>query len=265
MALSLTDQSYWDSVWSFTGEHLREAPFIGAGVHEAHLMSLFRAHLRPGGRFLEVGAGGSAWPAHVAAQLGAEGWGIDFSRGGLSIAAACAARDGVRARLVEGDFFDADKLPTRSFDVVYSGGFVEHFPDAQPLMRRFAELLAPGGVVVTAVPNLDGVNGSLQRLCDRECFERHVVFTPATLDAAHALGGMRPAEPARFLGVMDLGSVNFSRVASRLPGPALKLIWAALSGSRRASETLAGRLGKSHGGRIFAPGIIGVYDRQSSE
>jgi SAM-dependent methyltransferase len=262
MALSLTDQSYWDSVWSFTDEHLREAPVVGDGLHQRHLMECFRRRLRYGDRFLEVGAGGSAWPAHVAAHLGADAWGIDFSHGGLGIAAACAGRDGVRVQLVEGDFFDASKLPAGTFQVVYSGGFVEHFPEAAPLMQRFAELLAPGGVVVTAVPNLDGVNGLLQRLCDRDCYQRHVVFTPASLDAAHELGGLVPVEPAQFLGVMDLGSVNFSRLASRMPAPALKLLWAALSSSRRAGEELASRLGQSHGGRVLAPGIIGVYARR---
>jgi SAM-dependent methyltransferase len=261
MPLSLTDQSYWDSVWSFTDEHLREAPVVGAGLHQQALMQIFRRRLRPGTRFLEVGAGGSPWPAHIASRLGAEGWGIDFSRGGLGIAAACASRDGVRVRLVDGDFFDREKLPAGAFEVVYSGGFVEHFPDPLPLMQRFAELLAPGGVVVTAVPNLDGVNGLLQRLCDRECYDRHVVFTPASLDHAHALGALVPVEPARFLGVMDLGSVNFSRLAARMPAPALKLIWAALSSSRRAGEELASRLGKNDGGRVLAPGIIGVYRR----
>jgi SAM-dependent methyltransferase len=259
MALSLTDQSYWDSVWSYTGDHLREAPIIGADLHQAYLAERFRCHLRPGGRFLEVGAGGSAWPAFIAARFRAEAWGIDFSRGGLALAAACAGRDGVKVRLVEGDFFAADRLPKAAFDVIYSGGFVEHFPDAKPLMRRFAELLAPGGVVVTAVPNLDGMNGLLQRLCDRACFERHVVFTPASLDAAHALGGLRPVEPAGFLGVFDPGSVNFARMASKLPAPALKLVWAALSQSRKAAERVANRLGLRHGGRLFAPGIVGVY------
>jgi len=261
MALSLTDQSYWDSVWSYTDDHLREIPVVGDGLHQRRLMQLFRRYLRAGDRFLEVGAGGSAWPAHVASTLGAQGWGIDFSSGGLGIAAACATRDGVPVHLIEGDFFDADKLPAGAFRVVYSGGFVEHFPEPAPLMQLLHALLAPGGVVITTVPNLDGINGLLQRVCDRECYQRHVVFTPASLDAAHALGGLVPVEAAQFLGVLDLGSVNFSRLAARLPGPVLKLIWAALSSSRRAGEELAQRLGTSHGGRVLAPGILGVYRR----
>src|SRR6185503_9630178 len=137
-----------------------------------------------------------------------EGWGIDFSRPGLAMAARAAARAGQKVRLVEGDLFDRTRLPAHHFDVVYSGGFVEHFPDAAPLMRRLAELVRPGGVVVTAVPHLRGLNGWLQRLVDPDCFARHVAFTPHSLDAAHASGGLRPLAPAGYVGVIDLAAAD---------------------------------------------------------
>jgi SAM-dependent methyltransferase len=263
MLSALTDQHYWDDVWTFTdGTSGGEAPRVEAGDrHQAELERVFAAHLAPGARFLEVGAGGSAWPGYLAAHQRAEGWGIDFSRAGLAMAARAAEREGAEVHLVEGDVFDPALLPAGSFAVVYSGGFVEHFPDAAPVMRRLAELLAPGGVVVTTVPNLAGVNGVLQRWVDPDCFARHVVFTPAALDAAHALGGLSPVERARYLGIVDLGSVNFSRAAAKLPAGVLRGIWAGLSLSRRAGEALARRLGAGDGGRWLAPNLIGIYYR----
>lgn len=258
----LTDRDYWDHVWSFTGDHA-PPPRIDCAhdLHQALLDGILRAYVAPGARFLEIGCGGSAWPAHAAAQYQAEAWGIDFSTEGLALARACAARDRVKVELVDGDLFDRARLPAGRFDVVYSGGFVEHFPAARPLMERIAELLAPQGVVITSVPNLDGVNGILQHLVDRDCFERHLVFTPETLDAAHACGGLRAHEPARYLGVIDLGSVNFSRLAARLPVSALKVIWAGLSAARRAGEAAARHLGAAHGGRWLSPMLVGVYGR----
>jgi SAM-dependent methyltransferase len=259
MHSGLTDRAYWDRVWRFTDEHLDHAPAVDLGdLHQRRLAARLVSRLGPGRRFLEVGAAGSPWPAHAAAS-GAEAWGIDFSAQGLAIAAACAARDHVAVRLVEGDLFDPACLPAGSFDVVYSGGFVEHFPDAAPLMRCLASLLAPGGVVVTGVPNLSGVNGFLQKRIDPECFARHVVHTPQSLDAVHALGGLRPVEPAQFFGVFDPGAINFSRVGERLPPAALRLIWFGLSGARRTAETLAELAGAADGGRWLAPGLVGVY------
>jgi SAM-dependent methyltransferase len=261
----LTDRRYWDHLWTHSDEGAAQAPGISVvrDQHQAHLARLFAERLAPGRRFLEIGAGGSAWPAWVAAHLGAEAWGIDFSRPGLELAARAAKALAVETRLVEGDLFDRDALPAAAFDVVYSGGFVEHFTDAQPVMERLGELVAPGGVVVTTVPNLGGINGLLQRLVDADCFARHVVFTPAGLDEAHAAGGLVPVAPAEFFGVFDPGSVNFVRQAARLPPFGLRILWAGLSLGRRSAERLAGSLGLPHGGRLLAPNLIGIY-RQSS-
>ena len=92
----------------------------------------------------------------MAKSTQAECWGIDFSRAGLAATQDSARALGVSVELVEADFFDVAALPKESFDVVYSGGFVEHFPDVQPLAQRLCELVRPGGVVVTTVPNLAG-------------------------------------------------------------------------------------------------------------
>jgi SAM-dependent methyltransferase len=271
MQSALTDRHYWDDVWTFTdGRSGAEAPRIEVDrdPHQAYLDARFGAQLAargPGARFLEVGAGGSAWPGYLAARHLAEGWGIDFSRAGLAMAARAAERQRAEVHLVEGDLFDSALLPAGSFDVVYSGGFVEHFPDPRPVMMRLGELLAPDGVVITTVPNLAGVNGVVQKWVDFDCYQRHVVFTPASLDAAHALGGLIPVEPARYVGVIDLGAVNFSRLAERLPRPVLAALWAGLTLARRAGERIAARLGARHGGRLLAPSLAGVYRRRPTE
>ena len=94
--------------------------------------------------------------------------------------------------LVEGDLFDRSHLPEHAFDVVYSGGFVEHFPSPGAVMERFLELAAPAGVVVTLVPNLGGLNGALQALADPDTFARHVVHTPAVARRRARRGRPRP-------------------------------------------------------------------------
>ena len=216
-----------------------------------------RSRLAPGRRFLEVGVGGSAWPAHVARAYGAEAWGIDFSRTGLETVARCEGRQHL-IKLIEGDFFDRSRLPRHGFDVVYSGGFVEHFPDYRPVMIRLAELLAPEGIVVTSVPNLCGVNGTLQRLLDREVYDRHMVISPERLDQMHAAAGLAQVERAQFLGVIDLGSVNFARWEERMPGPSWRVLLYSLAKLRRAGVLVHERT-RRHGNRWLAPMVGGVY------
>jgi 2-polyprenyl-3-methyl-5-hydroxy-6-metoxy-1,4-benzoquinol methylase len=258
MHASLTDQSYWDAVWA-GGEVPRVDP--SRDPHQRELERRFRRWLGPGRRFLEVGVGGSAWPAWVARELGAEAWGIDFSWPGLLAAQRAADRAGVSVRLVEGDLFDAELLPKGKFDVVYSGGFVEHFEEPAPVMQRLAELLVGDGVVLTTVPNFGGLNGRLQRWADPACFARHVVFTRASLDGAHATAGLRPVEPARYLGAMDVASVNWGRRMSARPKLVQALLWRGMRLSSRAAHGVMRMVRGDSGGRLLAPSILGVYGK----
>jgi SAM-dependent methyltransferase len=265
MQQALTDQSYWDEIWQFTGDFAAApAPRVHEAMTDRFLQAAFAAHLGPGRRFIEIGAGGSPWPGFVARQLGADGWGIDFSRPGLALAARAAADVRERVRLVDGDLFDRTKLPARSFDLVYSGGFVEHFESPKSVMERFAELLAPGGVVVTLVPNLAGLNGALQKLADEETFLRHIVHTPSSLDAAHASVGLLPVSAARYLDLVDFGCVNLTRLATRVPRNLWRGISYGLALVRRAGIAWAKRTG-ADGGRLLAPMLGGIYGLDANE
>ena len=69
---------------------------------------------------------------------------------GLDIDAAVLARarsDGDRIEWMLGDVRTAPLMPG-SFDVVASVATLHHLPDLDAALRRFAELTAPGGVVV---------------------------------------------------------------------------------------------------------------------
>lgn len=259
MQNALTDQRYWDEIWEANGG-ARSVPRLEHGPITDFLTAALAERLGPGRRFLEVGAGGSAWPAYVAATLRAEAWGLDFSAVGLKMAARASARDAPPLHLVEGDLFDRTRLPNGAFQVVYSGGLVEHFPLPEPLMNRLAELLARGGVVITLVPNLAGLNGWLQRLVDVETWRRHVVFTPSTLDEAHQTGGLVPLERARYLGSLDPLAVNYSRALAPLPSPLRRGLLFSLAKVRWAGIAWGART-TPHTGRLLAPMIGGIYRR----
>lgn len=262
-AAGLTDESYWNSVWDFSAAHSDTLPpAIIPSPTTRWLDEQFARALAPGKRFVEIGAGGSAWLGHVADKYGAEAWGIDFSRQGLQLCTRAVSSRPALVHLVDGDVFDRDKLPMGAFDVVYSGGFVEHFPEPAQLMRRLAELLAPGGICVTAVPNLCGLNGRVQKWVDRDTYDKHVVISTQRLDATHALGGMTPLVPAQYLGVIDVGAVNYLKLAEALPSLVSRGLQFSLAKVRRAGE-LYDRVTHKSGGRWLAPMVGGVYRRDA--
>ncbi len=98
-----------------------------------------------GGALLDVGCG-TGWLVREAARRfsGLDAVGVDLSPSMVEAARTGAKRDGVDARFVESDSanlpFDAG-----SFDVITCTASFHHYPDPVGVMRRWHELLRPGG------------------------------------------------------------------------------------------------------------------------
>jgi SAM-dependent methyltransferase len=89
----------------------------------------------------------------------------------------------------EGDMFDIDL--SERYDIVLSGGLVEHFFDPRHALARHQRWLKPGGTVVVTVPNFRGLNGAIQRRFDADTLSTHnlELMHPDTLAAALAQAG----------------------------------------------------------------------------
>ena len=74
---------------------------------------------------------------------------------GVERDAAYASR--ARARLdevIEADLETLDPVPLGRFDVLIAGDVLEHLADPWTVLRRFAEIVEPGGTVVVSLPNV---------------------------------------------------------------------------------------------------------------
>jgi len=99
------------------------------------------------GRALELGCG----YGHFLHTLELAGWsavGVEPSR-----TAACFARHQLAATVVEGLAGEL-ALPPGPFDLIAAFHLLEHLPAPLPLLRQLRGLLAPGGRLLLAVPNL---------------------------------------------------------------------------------------------------------------
>ncbi|ADL47521.1 Methyltransferase type 11 [Micromonospora aurantiaca ATCC 27029] len=101
----------------------------------------------PGHRVLDVGCGSGACLFPAAARVGPAGRvvGIDIAAGMVETARAEAARRGVgnvEARVMDGERVD---FPAASFDVVIGSYSLIFLPDVRSALRRYAQVLVPGG------------------------------------------------------------------------------------------------------------------------
>lgn len=149
------------------------------------------ANLRPESLVLEVGCGRSIWLPYLAEKLSCSVVGIDMEAYAAELARANLAGAGVEGTILCGDGFAPEDHPELQgrFDLVYSIGVVEHFDNIVGRLHALSRYLKPGGRILTTVPNLQGVNGILQRLADRERLEMHVIYDPPRLARVHEEAG----------------------------------------------------------------------------
>lgn len=181
------------------------------------------AALGPGRRALEVGAGTGIF-TEIFARTGADVVAVDLSPDLLSKARVrLSAFD--RVRLLEKRFEDCDE--DGPFDAVI-GSSVLHHLELEPALRRIAELLAPGGVLCFAEPNMLNPQIFAERKFRRffpAVSPDETAFVRWTLARSLAAAGFRnvqitpfdwlhPAVPAPFIGMVS----TLGRGLEALPG-----------------------------------------------
>jgi SAM-dependent methyltransferase len=245
-------REHWEKVWKSTRAVHGYSRY---NYYDFLLANLFRTWTRPGDKVLEIGCGGSRWLGFFAGGLGLESWGIDYSPEGLKLLEQ--SYSGVpNVCLVLGDFFDPTLLPAEQFDFIYSLGFIEHFTETPIVTQRIAQLLRPGGRVMTLVPNFVSTYGRLQKLVVPDVFEKHVVLAPSTLDASHATAGLTPVMPARYYGCFAPGVVDFG-AWQKVVIPPLKVL-------QHTICWVLHMLRCDGNSRITSPYVVGVYERAES-
>jgi 2-polyprenyl-3-methyl-5-hydroxy-6-metoxy-1,4-benzoquinol methylase len=176
-----TEQAYWEA-----GSNLPIKARLPSrlNVDVLNVTRLLERHVRPGSRYIEIGCAPGKLLAWVASVLKAEATGLDYSAPGIAKCRMLFDALELKINLYHDDFFNHHLLPAY-FDVVTSFGFIEHFDDARPVVRKHLDLVKPGGVALIAVPNYGGIYGSLQRWCDSSNLELHnlEIMNPCALTA----------------------------------------------------------------------------------
>jgi SAM-dependent methyltransferase len=254
---ALSSVRHWDFTWQ-----KRQAirPVSRFDYFDSRFVKLFESLNLRGKRVLEVGCGGSRWMRYLAETLHCETWGIDYSPDGLALIRQDLGPLAAQLNLVQGDFFEENPLPKNSFDLVYSAGFIEHFSDPTCVTSRLSDLLRPGGVAVTLVPNFMGLNGLLQRTVDEELYRQHVVINPAMLDDYHQAVGLSPLNQAEYWGCFATAVVNYNALRNRLGGIS-RLLLPLQSLFQQACCWSLHLIHLDVESRLFSPYVVGVYQK----
>lgn len=220
----LTDKGYWDKVWlrkAATG--WGQPAWIERSYSHLVLDRMLAARLAPGPqRFLELGCGTGKWLIYFRKRFGYVVTGCDYSEVSCAMTRRNLAEAGVEGTIVQGDL----SALAGEYDVVFSTGLIEHFDEPDKVLEKFVSLLAPGGTLISLIPNLGGLSGLYHRLWKPETFTTHRPITLAELRAWYRDLGLRNVDAGALGSVIPL---RFPRDKIRREHPTLyRFLWAGL-------------------------------------
>lgn len=208
----LTQREYWDDLWSNLrgGTVYADLRWVRRNCVYASLDHLFRSFLPvdPSKTFIELGSGPGRWLIYFYKTFGYQVYGCDWSAPSCELARTNLIQAGVPGTILQSNFFQL----RGQYDLVFSAGVIEHFEEPKAVLMNFVRLVRPGGILITSVPNLRGLNRLYWQLLKPETLRTHRVIKLTDLRQWH-----------REMGLQELvGTCYGSIYPSRVPLDAFK-------------------------------------------
>lgn len=180
-----TDFSYWETVWKNTKIPQEIKPSQIAQIH-----GILNTVLPSGGlRCIEIGCAIGSWLAYFNRGFGYQVDGIEYAPDAAEKTIENMEALGILANIREADFFEFE--PEEPYDVVFSGGFIEHFEDLNSVMKRLVGMATPdGGYIVTIIPCMEGINRWISKTFRPEVAAIHFPVNKKELIGAHEEHGV---------------------------------------------------------------------------
>jgi SAM-dependent methyltransferase len=180
-------EEYWSKEWENykvpdpDSIPLRTAAnYLQWSYHEL-FTELFNDKSPEGLSILEIGCGNSAWLPYFNRYWKMEVTGIDYSEVGCKKAEFIMQKASATGKVILADMFDPPEELKGKFDIVCSFGVIEHFKDTTKALMAASAFVRPGGYLLTTVPNMQGVNGMMQKMFSKQIFDIHEILGPADL------------------------------------------------------------------------------------
>lgn len=254
MKNKLTDKNYWKE--AYQKYNLPRVIKLN-NYRNKRFDKLFKEILHKDSKkkLLEVGCGASAWLVYFQKEFNYQVYGVDYSELGCDLARKNLAINQADGVISCEDIFN-NSFENETFDIVFSTGVVEHFSDPSEILEIMSNLLKPGGILITSIPNFGGLNGYLLKKLAKEDYEKHNILTVMDLKRLYAKLDIEPVR-VQYFASFCLGTVPWNKiqsyskftvnVVSKLTNILQKIVTSFLSFTNIAPES-----------RLFSPYIIAI-------
>ncbi len=139
---------------------------------------------KPGEKILDVGCGVGTFTYH-SAKVGAQAWGVDYSKKSIEAAKILCNKFGVGSKIEFVTCDAAKKLPFENFffDKIVTADFIEHITDQQKekAIKEMCRVLKPFGLIIIFTPNgfreaIGFIKRKIERLFKKNVLETRLHF-----------------------------------------------------------------------------------------
>lgn len=257
----MVEKEYWDKNWSPVETRRIVFPekntLRNHSYHMLHLVfeRLFALHNNNGTRrLIEFGCAQSIWLPYFARHFGFKVFGLDYSERGCELASNLLKQENVDGTVIHADFMDAPTYLQGQFDVGVSFGVAEHFEDTTECLKAFSKYLKPGGILITVIPNMVGLNGVIQKRFDREIYDIHALLDANLLVHAHRKAGLDPIL-CEYIVCSNFGVITFSS-KDKLFTSLKRIVRLGLMSLSLAGWAVERSLGRSLASKTLSPYIV---------
>lgn len=161
-----TDKKFWDDYFTRHGHK----PSI---VDKSQFSDIFDKYLKPdkNKKVIEIGCADSNFLCYLSKKFGYQSYGIDYSDAITQTTDLFKFNNLPAPTLYKEDFFSWK--PGIKFDVVCSFGFIEHFDDINPVIKKHSELVTPEGKLIITIPHFAHAQYFFHWLIDRKNLKKH--------------------------------------------------------------------------------------------
>lgn len=257
----LSEKTYWDSVLEKANlPRLNTNKNFNFKITMNFLDNILNQY--KGKSLIEIGCGSSGWLPYFANTYNFQISGLDYSEVGCKLAIENLKMQNIHYEdIFCKDLFEFGCTNGKKFDVVFSYGVIEHFNDPKKLIQIFYNMLNPGGIIISLVPNLVGLNGILTKYSMKSIYDMHITITKDQLIKYHQLDGLLNIK-TNYVGPMCLSVLPLDKSKHWLINRAnifFNIFYRIASKSIRIFYSLNPQNVSS---RFFSPYVIGVYKKK---
>lgn len=131
------------------------------------------------------------------------------------------------ANIYHHDFFNINK--TIQYNILCSFGVFEHFENLDEAINITKKYLKDEGIILTFIPNMNGIVGFLQKKLNKKVYDIHIPYTKNDILFAHENNGYRTLFCDYYgiyqSGVINLNGINNQHIISKILAIPGKLLY----------------------------------------